>query len=160
MQRYVQYALITLALVILQATIIPFVSIANTVPDVLLVWIVYIAIQAGQIPATIAGFTAGIVVDLIGGQFIGLSAFSKTIAGFLAGYFYSDNKIEQTLGSHRFLLVVALASFIHNIVYFTIFVQGTSISFWTAVFQFGIFSTIYTTATALFPVFSFHRKLA
>lgn len=160
MQRYLQYALITLALVIFQTTLIPFISIVNIVPDVLLVWIVFIAIQAGQIPATVAGFGAGIVIDLIGGQFLGLSALSKTVAGFLAGYFYSDNKIEQTLGSYKFLLVVALVSFVHNIVYFTILVQGTSVSFFTAVFQFGIFSAIYTTAAALFPVFSFYRKLA
>ncbi len=160
MQRYLQYALITLALVVLQTTIIPFISVANTVPDVMVIWIVYIAVQAGQIPATVAGFAAGIAIDLISGQFLGLSALSKTIAGFLAGYFYSDNKIEQTLGSYRFLLVVALASFIHNVVYFTIFVQGTNTGLFTAVFQFGILSTMYTTAAALFPVFSFHRKLA
>lgn len=160
MQRYFRYGAVTLLLLIIQTTIVPFTSISNIIPDILLVWIVYVAVKLGQIPATILGFIVGIFIDVIGGQFIGLSALSKTVAGFFAGYFYNENKIDYTIGSYQFLTIVGLSSLFHNIIYFVIFVQGSEIGFWTAIFRFGIFSTVYTTAIAILPVFVFSRKLA
>jgi rod shape-determining protein MreD len=160
MQQYIRYSVVTLLLLILQTTIIPFASIANIVPDILIVWIVYVAIKLGQIPATIIGFVIGIVIDLVSGHFIGLSALSKTIAGFFAGYFYNENKVDYTIGSYQFLIIVGFSSLFHNIIYFVIFVQGSEIGFWAAIFRFGLFSTIYTVAFALLPVFVFSRKIA
>ncbi|HTR80462.1 MAG TPA: rod shape-determining protein MreD [Bacteroidota bacterium] len=160
MQQYLRYSLLTILLLVVQTTIIPFVSIENIVPDLLLIWIVLIAIQLGQIPATVAGFAIGLVIDLVSGHFIGLSALSKTVAGFFAGYFFNENKRDMTLGSYQFLIIVGLTSLIHNIIYFVIFVQGSDVSFWTAIFRFGLFSTVYTIALAVLPVFAFSRKLA
>ncbi len=160
MQRYLQYGLITLGFILFQTTVIPFAAISNIVPDVLLVWTVYIAIRLGQIPATIAGFVIGLTIDLVSGHFIGLSALSKTVAGFFAGYFFNENKIDYTLGSYQFLIVVGLSSIIHNVIYFVIFVQGSEIGFWSAILRFGLFSTIYTLALAVLPVFVYSRKLA
>ena len=160
MQRYLQYGLITLVFILFQTTVIPFAAISNIVPDVLLVWTVYIAIRLGQIPATIAGFVIGLTIDLVSGHFIGLSALSKTVAGFFAGYFFNENMIDYTLGSYQFLIVVGLSSIIHNVIYFVIFVQGSEIGFWSAILRFGLFSTIYTLALAVLPVFVYSRKLA
>jgi len=160
MQRYVGYGLITVGFIIFQTTVVPFAAILNIVPDVLLVWIVYVAIRLGQIPATVAGFAIGLIIDLVSGHFIGLSALSKTVAGFVAGYFYNENKVDYTLGSYQFLIVVGLSSLVHNIIYFVIFVQGSDITFWTAIFRFGLFSTIYTLVLAVLPVFGYSRKLA
>jgi len=160
MQRYIRYGLITIVFIIFQTTVVPFAAILNIVPDILLLWIVYIAVRLGQIPATVAGFTIGLIIDLVGGHFIGLSALSKTVAGFVAGYFYNENKVDYTLGSYQFLIVVGLSSVIHNIIYFVIFVQGSDIGFWTAILRFGLFSTIYTLVIAVLPVFAYSRKLA
>jgi rod shape-determining protein MreD len=124
MQQYIRYSIVTLFLLILQTTIIPFASIANIVPDILIVWIVYVAIKLGQIPATVAGFVIGIAVDLVGGHFIGLSALSKTIAGFFAGYFYNENKIDYTLGNYQFLIIVGLSSSFSQYYLFCNFCSG------------------------------------
>ena len=123
MPKHVRLILITLLLVALQTTIISFTSIANIIPDVMLIWIVYIAITQGQIPATAYGFGIGLLLDLVSGQFLGLSALSKTIAGFLAGYFYNENKIEMNIGNYQFLMFVGIASAVHNLIYFVIFTQ-------------------------------------
>lgn len=158
MQRYINYGVITLALLIIQTTIVPFTAIANIIPDLLTVWIVYLAIQLGQIPGTVAGFLIGVALDLVGGQFLGLHALSKTVGGFLAGYFFNENKIAYILGSYEFLLVTGITSFVHNIIYFIILVQGGNISLVTAIFRFGLFSTLYTIAVALIPVLVYSRK--
>lgn len=158
MQKHIRLILITLVLVTFQTTIVSFTSIANIIPDVMLIWIVYIAITQGQIPATVYGFAIGLTLDLVSGQFLGLSALSKTIAGFLAGYFYHENKMDINLANYQFLIFVGTASFAHNLVYFTIFTQGSEVDWFTAVFRFGLFSTLYTTFLASIPMFIHARK--
>ncbi len=158
MQQYIRYGGITLLLLILQTTIIPFTSIAGIIPDVMLVWLVYIALQTGQISATVAGCTIGLVLDLVSGQFLGLSALSKTVAGFFAGYFYNNNKVNYTIATPQFIIITAAVSFAHNILYFILFLQGSDVGLFTAIFRFGLFATLYTTALACFPMFVFSRK--
>lgn len=158
MPHSVRILLITVLLVALQTTLIPFLSVANIIPDILLIWVVYTALQSGQIPATVLGFSAGLFVDLLSGQFLGLSALSKTVVGFAAGYFFNDNKVNFTIARYQFLVIVALMSLVHNLIYFTVFVQGTDIGLASAMLRFGLFATIYTTAVALLPWFVFTRK--
>jgi rod shape-determining protein MreD len=158
MPKHVRLLLITLVLITLQTTIISFTSIANIIPDVMLIWIVYIAITQGQIPATVYGFAIGLIIDLVSGQFLGLSALSKTVAGFLAGYFFHENKIDINRSNYQFLIFVGTASLAHNLIYFIIFTRGSDVDLFTAVFRFGLFSTIYTTFIAAIPMFVHARK--
>lgn len=158
MRKNLRLALISLVLLTFQTTIVTFMSIGNIVPDVLLIWIVYVAVTEGQIKSTVTGFCTGLAMDLVSGQFLGLSALTKTIAGFLSGYFYHENKVEVTLGNYQFLVIVAIASFVHNVVYFVIFTQGSAVGFMKAVIEFGVLSTFYTTVIALIPMFIFSRR--
>jgi rod shape-determining protein MreD len=158
MPKHVRLILITLIFVTLQTTIVSFTSIANIIPDVMLIWIVYIAITQGQIPATVYGFAIGLLLDLISGQFLGLSALSKTIAGFLAGYFFHENKIDLNLANYQFLIFVGISSIVHNLIYFIIFTQGSDVGLFTAVFRFGLLSALYTTFVATIPMFINARR--
>ena len=160
MRRIVSYALITLLLIALHSTLVNIITIGTAIPDVLVIWIVYIAITSTQLNGTIAGFIIGLLVDLISGNdgMLGLSAMTKTIAGFVAGYFYNENMTEQTLAGWKFVFAVGLASLLHNGVYFLIFLQGTDISWWRAVALHGIPSSLYTTPLAMVPMFVFRRK--
>lgn len=158
MPKHVRLILITLLFVTLQTTIVSFTSIANIIPDVMLIWIVYIAITQGQIPATVYGFAIGLLLDLISGQFLGLSALSKTIAGFLAGYFFHENKIDLNLANYQFLIFVGISSVVHNLIYFIIFTQGSDVGLFTAVFRFGLLSALYTTFVATIPMFINARR--
>jgi rod shape-determining protein MreD len=160
MWKYVKYFLISLLFIIIQLELASLLSLEGITPDILTIWIVYIALQQGQIPATIWGFCIGLMFDFAVGNFIGLSALSKTIAGFAAGYFYGENKALLTLGSYRFVLVVLIASFIHNVVYFTVFTFGSEVTILKAVFQIGLATTFYTAALTLLPMFVFSRKLS
>jgi rod shape-determining protein MreD len=158
MPKHLRLILLSLGLIILQTTFVTFMSVFNIIPDVMLIWIVYIAITQGQIPATVYGFGIGLTLDLISGQFLGLSALSKTLAGFLAGYFYQESKIDVTLSNYRFLIIVGVIALVHNIVYFLIFTQGSEVGIVTAIFRFGIFSMLYTTVLAFIPMFAAMRK--
>jgi len=158
MEHYIRSALVALALLLLQTTFIPYLSIGGFLPDVFLIWVVYVAIRRGQLEATTTGFVVGLLQDAVSMQFFGLSALTKTIAGFVAGYFFNENSTEQTLGSYRFLTILLLSSFIHNIIYYGIFLQGIQDSVFTTMIEFSVFTGIYTVLIGLLPMFTFVRK--
>jgi len=158
MEHYIRSTLVALGLLLLQTTFLPFLSVGSYLPDIFLIWIVYIAISRGQVEATITGFVAGLMQDAVTIQLFGLMALTKTIAGFIAGYFYNDNITAQTLGSYRFVLIVLLASFVHNIFFFGIFLQGIQDSVFLTMIEFSIASSLYTGVLALLPMFTFVRK--
>jgi|WetSurMetagenome_2_1015567.scaffolds.fasta_scaffold04719_4 rod shape-determining protein MreD len=150
---------LSLVCLLLQTTIVPSIAIVTIVPDLVLIWIVYVAITRGQIQATTVGFFLGLSLDVFSGgdSMLGLSALTKTMAGFLAGYTYNENKITQYLGGPQFPLILIAVSLVHNLLYFVIFLQGSDILWSAAILQFGLPTTLYTAAVALLPVFVFYR---
>jgi rod shape-determining protein MreD len=158
MEHYIRSALVALALLLLQTTFIPYLSIGGFIPDVFLIWVVYVAIRHGQMEATVTGFVVGLLQDALSMQFFGLSALTKTIAGFVAGYFFNENSTEQTLGSYRFLTILFLSSFGHNIIYYGVFLQGIQDSVFTTMIEFSLFASLYSVLLGVFPMFTFVRK--
>jgi rod shape-determining protein MreD len=84
MSRHVRYFFITLLFLLIQTQAMRLLTLEGITPDILTIWIVYIAVTEGQLPATIWGFVIGLLYDLTTGSFIGLAAFSKTLCGFTA----------------------------------------------------------------------------
>jgi rod shape-determining protein MreD len=159
-RRIVFYIVLSLLFVVVDSTLVKFLSIATIVPDIVVVWIVYIAIRDGQIAGTTAGFFLGLATNMMGSteSMLGLAALAKTFAGFTAGYFHNDNKTYQTLGGYQLIVIVAICSLVHNILYFIIFLQGSGIGWIQSVLSYGIPTTAYTAAIALLPMFAFARK--
>jgi rod shape-determining protein MreD len=159
MEHYVRSTLAILVLLLLQTTFVPFLSIGGFLPDLLLIWVVYVAVSRGQLEAIITGFAVGLLQDVVTMQFFGLCALTKTIAGFTAGYFFNDNLTEQTLGSYRFLLIILFSSFVHDILYYGIFLQGIQDALLATMIEFSIAASLYTALLGVFPMFTFVRKL-
>ncbi|MCX7984504.1 MAG: rod shape-determining protein MreD [Bacteroidetes bacterium] len=149
---------IALSLIVMQTTIIPLFAIELYVPDVVLLWVVYIALRFGQIEATIGGFCSGFLQDILAGQLLGLSALVKTITGFVAGYFYNENTFEQTMTTLRYTMIVFVLSLLHNGLYFFIFYQGVKDSVILATIETGGITTLYTTVFTFIPFFYYTRK--
>ncbi len=160
MRRIFFYLFGSTVVFLLDTKLVKFLAIGDIVPDILVIWIVYIAIREGQMAGTIAGFAVGITLDLLSGHdgMLGLAALAKTLAGFTAGYFYNENKTLQTVGGYQFLIALAVVSLAHNLIYFLILLQGTGISPWGAIAFYGVPTTIYTAAFGLLPMFAFTRK--
>jgi rod shape-determining protein MreD len=151
---------ISLFLFVIQTTLVPQIAIGTIVPDLILIWIVYLGITRGHAPATIAGFFLGFLLDILSGpqRMLGLSSLAKSIAGFAAGYTFNENKTEQTLSGLISILILFGISLVHNLLYFLIFLQGVDFS-WNSVMLFhALPTTIYTTAVGLIPMFVFARK--
>lgn len=134
---------------IIQMTIVPLIAFKFITPNLILILLVFYTLQYGQIYGTVLGFILGVLFDLISGGIIGSSMFSFTLAGFIAGYFYNENKIEVNRSSLNFifiLLITASAStFVHSIitessiqtnVLYLLFEEGILPGFYTAIFGF------------------------
>jgi hypothetical protein len=80
------------------------------------------------------------------------------LCGFLAGYFFNENKTRMFLGSYRFILIVFVVSVFQNILYFVIFTQGSDIGLLKAIVQYGLTTTLYTAVVTIFPVLLFSRR--
>lgn len=158
MERFLRSAGIVLVLLLIQTTFIPYLSIFGFTPDILLLWLVYVALRRGQMEATLYGFGVGLLQDFTATQFLGLAALSKTICCFVIGYFYNENTTFQTLGSYRYVLIVMLSSFIHDAIYYAIFFLGVEGSFLGHTLQFSIASSVYTGVISLLPMFAFSQR--
>lgn len=160
MQKLAGYIIFSVLLVLLQTTVIRYLTIEGITPDIVLLWIVYIAIREGQTPAIVAGFVLGLLVDLLSGNdgMMGLSALSKTTVGFAAGFLYDETRTMQSLGSYRFPLLILGISLLHNIIYFVIILRGSSYGWPAPLVQYGFPTSVYTAALALLPMFAFARK--
>lgn len=152
--------LVSLLVLLLQTGVAPILGVGHVVPDFLLVWIAILGLRHGRFAATGAGFLLGLLVDLISGSdgMLGLSAFCKSIAGFVAGSFYNENKTARSLGGRTLLVAVATAALVHNLVYFVIFLQGAEVGFGEAVLVYALPAAAYTAAVALLPMFVYGRR--
>jgi rod shape-determining protein MreD len=158
MGRHVKYFFITALLIVVQTHAVRLLTLEGIAPDILIIWVVYLALKEGQLTGTIWGFAVGMLFDFATGSFIGLSALTKTIGGFVAGYFYNEHKTPFTLSSYRYIVTVLIVSLIHNSIYFLLFTRGSDIGVLRAIFQIGLATTFYTTALTLLPMFAFARK--
>jgi rod shape-determining protein MreD len=158
MQPYIRSALVVIGLLLLQTTFLPFIALGGYLPDLFILYLVYIALRRGQMEATVSGFIIGLLQDMITTQFFGLAALSKTISGFVAGYFYNENTAEQTLGSYRYVLLVALCSIVHNLMYFIVFFQGSNNPVFFSTLERTLGITLFTCVISVLPMFFFSRK--
>lgn len=78
---------VLLLLCIVQQQLVSAMTLFGALPDVVTVFIAFLAIRYGQIQGTTYGFVAGLVTGILGGN-AGIETLSRTIEGFVAGYFH------------------------------------------------------------------------
>lgn len=99
--------LIVLGLALLQITLVTPIEVASGHPDVVLVFLVALALLRGPMLGAAAGFWAGLVLDAAAMQPLGVSSLVLTLAGYWAGRF----GLATTRSSpHPPLIAVALAT--------------------------------------------------
>ncbi len=156
--RFVAYGVVALILSIVHIVFLRFLAVSSVTPDLLLILTVWIAIAEGQFVGMFAGFLSGMLFDVVSADVPGSNALAKTIAGFVAGYFYREGFAMQTIGSYRFLLLVALSGSVHNLLYFFFYVKPMQISFPMFFLKYGVATTLYTTVAAAFPMLIVNRR--
>lgn len=79
------YMGLLILIAVLQSTVLLPIQIQNTRPDFILILIIFFAHQLGSFQGMLMGFTAGMVLDLIGLSPLGFHSFIYTAAGYFFG---------------------------------------------------------------------------
>ncbi len=138
------YLILTfIVLAVIQLTVIPFFTFGSFHPDLISVFVTVFAVLYGRVSGMIGGFLAGLLLDLMSGGIIGLSSFSKTINGFVAGSFSPGDK-KDGLSKVKLFFIILLCSTMDS--FFYTFLSGSfvSIGFFELVLYHGILPGLYT----------------
>lgn len=152
---YLKYIAVIILLVAVQKTLIWLIALSNynIAPDLVILMVIYVGIARGHIEGSIIGFLSGLMIDMLSGSFLGLSALSYTLAGFIAGYFCIKER-EEFLKKYFLIGIVFLCALIGNSIYFLIFYQGSPISVFNIFLIYILSTTTYTTIVgSLFILF-------
>lgn len=114
MRGSVNNFLIVMATILLQTTIIPFLTIKNIQPDIVLMVVVAYAFLDGSLKGSVVGFFSGLLLDLAMGAGLGLSSLAKTIVGYVAGLLEKSILFESILLP---LVGIFVATILNNIIY-------------------------------------------
>ena len=111
----VRHVLLLVLAFVLQTTWVHFFEISGLKPDLILLVLVYVALRAGRLEATILGFGIGFLQDIYTPADLGLNALAKSIIGFSVGYgrtgIVADNIQVQ-------VALVAGAVLVHDVIYY------------------------------------------
>jgi len=147
--KYIFYLAALILICSVQLVIVPFLSIGSVHPDILLIFVVYISLKEGQIKGTVAGFLSGLIFDLVSGGVMGSGMFSKTLAAFIAGYFYKDSEQESHLNNITFSAIILLAGTIDSFFHTIFGVGGIKIGVFFLLFEYGFFPALFSAAISL-----------
>jgi len=110
-------------------------------PDLVLLFLFFFGIRHSQIVSTLMGFGVGFLLDALGGGMLGLHALTKTVAGFIIGYIPEAHKIQKMA---QFCLFLFIVNILHDLLYNTIYIIHTELSFWQLLFKYSLSSCLYT----------------
>ena len=130
-----------------------FFEIGTHTPDLILILLIYIAIRNGKIKGTSTGFTFGLIEDLIVSVgFLGLSALTKSVTGFIMGYFAGSRRSRLFPG---IMLPMSIGIIVNEVIETMFRIAGTSEGIISAVLTKALPSSIYTFVIAFFILLIF-----
>lgn len=164
MKRLIVYFVEIIICFVIQSSMFRFFSLANIMPNLLLILIVSTAYMRGRMAGLLTGFFSGLLVDLMYGSFIignnslsgeyvsypiiGIHALLYLLIGYFIGYinrFYSND--DYTLP----LIITAVSSFVYKFIYYVIeFLLRGRLNFVYYLRRFIIPEVIYTVAASIF----------
>jgi rod shape-determining protein MreD len=147
----------------LQTTVVPFVWSGKSNLDLVLVVVVYTALQFGPTTGLMTGAFAGMAQDALSGGVIGVGGLAKTIVGFLAGVIGSQFIVTNSLPRFVVLLLGAALNAICILgLYAVIDKHGVSIPWrtaWPQMLLTAFVGIILIQAVQAIPGFLMRRRL-
>jgi rod shape-determining protein MreD len=157
--NYIIIGISFVVIIVFQNSVLPFFSFGTIKPDLLSILVMIVGVKYGKLFGMTNGFILGLVFDLFTGGTIGLSSFTKTLNGFVAGYWSQSDQNEERLPFYKLLLVLLLCVTMDNFLYNFISGTGLQINFFELVLTASILPGIYSLVLSL-PILFFRERLA
>lgn len=133
------------------------IAIGSVIPNLVIILVVTQTLRHGQLLGTIFGAVSGLVFDLISGGALGTAMFATTISAFIAGYFYSENKIEYNTETMVFLLIVFISASIKSFFYLLFTASEIKLTASHLILEQAVLPGVYTALLAL-PLLLYNQK--
>ncbi len=132
-------------MIVLQVSFMWLIAISkyNITPDLVIILVIYLGYSRGHMAGMVSGFISGLILDILGGSFIGLSALTYSLAGFISGYF-NRQASDKGSGKNSFIGIIFMCTLIGYTIFFLIYFQGSSITFMEIFLKYIITTTFYT----------------
>jgi rod shape-determining protein MreD len=111
--RYLNYVVAFIVLIILQTTLVEFISIKGIKPDLIICLLVYLSMKEGALAGIFGGFLMGLSMDVYSPQTLGTGSLAKSVIGYFTGLLDERN---ITLDEKYKLLVLLLAAVLHQLI--------------------------------------------
>jgi rod shape-determining protein MreD len=156
-KKLLGYIGIGIAAILVQKFLDNYAAIDMVSPQLVVLFVVYVALREGQLFGICNGFIAGFFHDLLVTHFLGVTSFIAVIAGFIAGFFYKESDVELAGRTFNFTWISAISLFVSEFAALPIIASGElNYSYVFLKFTFG--TTIYTSVFAMIIVFINGRK--
>lgn len=109
MKSYISGIILLLSAVIVEMAILSNITILPSVPDLLLIALLYVSLKNGRTQGQVLGFFSGLFLDLMSGIPLGFNCIVRTIIGYVAGV------LGTTINSDSFFMV-AVFGFLGTII--------------------------------------------
>lgn len=117
MRRFLITALLLLLTFLMQTTVFQWIALAGEVPNIILILVVSISYMRGRNEGMVLGFFAGLLIDLIYGDIVGINAILFVCVGFLVGMcseiYYRDELSVP-------IILIAISDFAYNFAFYVI----------------------------------------
>lgn len=147
--RYIYYLVALFTLIIARLVFIDLIAVYDATPDLLLILTVWIALREGQFAGILAGFAIGFFYDFLSSDTLGTNALGKTMAGFVAGFFYVEGKELKALGGATLPLAVTITAIIHNLIYCFFYLKLSDSTFLQFFLRYGLIGAGYSMLIAI-----------
>lgn len=99
-RKIIVYAFFLILLLLLQSTLLGYARIYNVKPNLLLVFVVCVALLRGNVEGAAVGFFSGLLLDMASGKFLGF----YTLLGFFLGL--AAGSVNRRLYRENYLVMV------------------------------------------------------
>jgi rod shape-determining protein MreD len=114
MRPIIQLCLVILGTFMVQAAVVPHLSIMGVRPDVVLIVAALFGFAYGPQAGGLAGFLGGLFSDLLTGSAVGVGLLSKSAVGFFAGMVQRTIFVQSVALP---MLAIFIATWIHEFIY-------------------------------------------
>jgi rod shape-determining protein MreD len=149
--------LIFIPLAALQIVVVPFITVQNISPNLIVVLLVFYTLKNGQMFGTLLGFLLGFILDLISGGILGAYMFSFTIGAFITGYFFNENKFDINISSFFFTIIVFICASVTLFLYSSVANKNDDVKMIYQIVEDGILPGVYTALFSI-PIVIFNPK--
>jgi len=156
--NYLLRLVITLCLIVIQKTLVPFIKVQGVVPEFLLIFLLFWCRGQSPVFCIITGFFTGLLQDLSMGGLLGVFSLSKSVTCHLHSYLFGRSKDLDDFHQPVFIF---MCIFSHSVISFLFNSYSSKAGFFLLFLRYGLPSCFYTLGIwfILYKTFSLKRNL-